>query len=117
MAGTAAGRTGMARACWPLLLTLLAGLPLAALELPLQAPLTSMARYPGPVPGGDLVIRAMLVAPEDAPPDLGVGAFVSDRHGRWFQQCRPGALAPGRPALSFTLVAKAPLLAVPDRPP
>jgi hypothetical protein len=106
----------MAWSCRPLLLlAFLAGLPLAALELPLQAPLTSVARYAGPIAGGDLVIRAMVVVPDGAPADLGVGAFVSDRHGRWFQQCRPGTLAPGRQAVSFTLAADSPLIAEPDR--
>jgi hypothetical protein len=89
--------------------------PCPALEIALQAPLTTLAVAPGSVEGGDLAIRATVEVPAGAPSDLGVGAYVSDRHGRWFQQCSPGVLAPGPHTLEFVITTASPLIDEPDR--
>ncbi len=89
--------------------------PLHGQELALQAPLTTMVRAAGAIPTGDLVIAATVTVPVDAPGDLGVGAFVADRHGQWFQRCGAGVLAPGRHRLRFALDAASSLLSEPDR--
>ena len=64
-------------------------------EVQLQAPLTTLVRLAEEPPRGAFFMRATIHVPADAPADLGVGAFVADRHGRWFQRLRPGALVPG----------------------
>ena len=98
---------------WLLLATVM--LPAAsALDVSLQSPLTTVVHCPAPVPAGDLVIRAMVVIPAGAPEDLGIGAFVSDRHGRWFQQCRPGVLGPGNHAISIQVTANENFIGEPD---
>jgi hypothetical protein len=90
--------------------------PLSGQELPLQSPLTTVARCAGAIPAtGDLVIAATVIVPADAPADLGVGAFVADRHGRWFQRCGEGVLGPGRHRLRFPIDAASTLIAEPDR--
>jgi hypothetical protein len=58
----------------------------ATQEVRLQAPLTTVVRVAGDLPSGALIVRATVQVPMDAPPELGVGAFVADRHGRWFQR-------------------------------
>ncbi|MBA3847662.1 MAG: hypothetical protein H0X45_13600, partial [Planctomycetes bacterium] len=80
------------------LLTAAAG----AREVELRAPLTTIVRAETPVPDGDhgdLVVVADLVVPGDAPRDLGIGAFVADQHGRWYQTAPAGAVPPGRATL------------------
>ena len=67
----------------------------AAAEIPLQAPLTTIVRATGPLPPGGKAVSARVTVPADAPVDLGVGAFLADAHGRWFQSMRPGLLKPG----------------------
>ncbi len=78
-----------------LILLLVGGCVLTAADIALRAPLTTVVRLAGDLPAGGCVITAELTVPPDAPADLGVGAFVSDRHGRWFQRVAPGILAPG----------------------
>jgi hypothetical protein len=99
----------------PLLLLLpLLALVAATQEVPLQAPLSTVVRVLGTVPAGDLVVRATVEVPEDAPGDLGVGAFVGDRHRRWFQRLHPIVLTPGRHQLEFDMGGDAALAAHPD---
>ncbi len=75
------------------LVTLLSGL--GAAEIQLAAPLTTVVRVEGPVPAGEKEVCAELTVPLDAPADLGVGAFIADAQGRWFQQQLPGHLTAG----------------------
>lgn len=82
---------------------------MAAQEIVLAAPLTTIVDGWQRAPGGEAVIRAVIEVPSDAPADLGVGAWVGDAHGRWFQRARQGALTPGRHVLSFSVDATAPL--------
>ncbi len=79
--------------------------PADAQEVELRAPLTTIVRAEAPVPEGDgaMALVAVLVVPDDAPRDLGVGAFVADRHGRWYQAVRDGVLGPGRTTLRLEL--------------
>ncbi len=67
----------------------------AAVELPLAAPLTTLVPVTDAVPIGEKEVSAEVVVPSDAPADLGVGAFVADAQGRWFQRLLPGHLTPG----------------------
>ena len=75
-------------------------------EVQLQAPLTTLVRLAEEPPRGAFFMRATIHVPADAPADLGVGAFVADRHGRWFQRLRPGALVPG--AITSVMFAMGP---------
>ncbi len=52
---------------------------------------------------GEVTLVADLDVPADAPADLGVGAFVIDQHGTWFQALHPDPLRPGRNRLVFAL--------------
>ena len=76
----------------------------------LAAPLSTVV--PGWTRGPDAVVRAVVVVPADAPADLGVGVFVRDRHGRWFQRT-VGGLAPGRHEVAVAVGAGDPLIAEP----
>jgi hypothetical protein len=67
----------------------------------------------GPAVTGGVILVADVVVPKDAPPDLGVGAWIADRDGHWFQRVRPGVLPPGRQRLEFALDADAPLVGEP----
>jgi hypothetical protein len=64
-------------------------------------------------PSGGKILRAEVEVPKDAPADLGVGAFVADRDGHWFQIIRPGTLAPGRQHVEFALDGSSPLVSEP----
>jgi len=75
----------------------------AAGAVVLQAPLTTIVTGWSRPESGEAVLRAVVEVPDDAPPDLGVGAWVGDRHGRWFQRIAPGILTPGRHVLSISL--------------
>jgi hypothetical protein len=82
----------------------------------LQAPLTTVVRSTQAPAGGALqAVRATLVVPPEAPADLGVGVFVVDQHGRWFQGLRPGVLAPGTHALDLAVSGEASLIAPGER--
>jgi hypothetical protein len=72
------------------------------LAIRLTAPLTALLPIADP-PAGAMTITADITVPAGAPSDLGVGAFVADRHGRWFQQSAPGVLPPGRHRRRFIL--------------
>jgi hypothetical protein len=89
--------------------------PLLALDVTLQAPLTTLVTAPGSLDGGELAIRATVLVPDQAPADLGVGAFVCDRHGRWFQQCLPGLLGRGQQVLEFLVTSDAQMVDEPNR--
>src|SRR5258708_38547826 len=77
--------------------------PLAAEEVELRSPLTTVVRIAEAVDAPDKVIETTLVVPTGAPGDLGVGAFAVDQHGRWYQRVQAQALTPGRHQLRFAL--------------
>jgi hypothetical protein len=83
--------------------------------VPLQAPLTTVVAVRQPLDGHEQVISARVLVPDDAPADLGVGAFVADRHGRWFQRLRPGVLGRGMQTLEFRVGGDDDLLSEPCR--
>ena len=98
----------------------LLGLTLSAADetarsVALQSPLTTLLRLTKPtdIPVGTL--RAVIDVPADAPADLGVGVFVVDQHGRWFQGLRPGTLTVGTQAVEFTFTGPGALQAMRDR--
>lgn len=81
----------------------------------LQAPLTTLMRLDQAITAPIGAVRAVLTVPADAPEDLGVGVFVVDQHGRWFQGLRPGVLAPGTHAIELPVAGPGSLLAMSDR--
>jgi hypothetical protein len=108
-------------ACWQALLLCLCLClclcidPCQALEITLRAPLTTVVPAPAPLPGQPVALRAVVTVPADAPPDLGIGAYSCDAHGRWYQTCSPVALTPGRHVLQFDLGPSAALVSEPLR--
>jgi len=60
-----------------------------------------------------VTIVATVTVPADAPAGLGVGAFVSDQHGHWFQECRPGTLSVGAQEVRFRISPQSQLVAEP----
>lgn len=96
-----------------LILLLAANVRCEDLVVPLLAPLSTVVEAKD-APMGDKRIEVELTVPADAPADLGIGAWTADRHGRWFQQFRPGTLPPGRHLLSMSLNAGDDLLAQSD---
>ncbi len=95
----------------PLLILALAGLgaSLSAVEIDLRAPLTTLVPQRQPLAADQTAIEAEVTVPADAPPDLGVGAYVNDQHGRWFQIAQPGVLGPGQHTLRIAIGAAAEL--------
>ena len=68
----------------------------------LSAPLGTLV--PGPaLNGSPVVLQATVVVPADAPSDLGIGAYVTDVHGTWFQTLSTEAMTPGEHHLRFDL--------------
>jgi len=67
---------------------------------------------PGWTRGAEAVLRAEITVPSDAPGDLGLGVFLRDRHGRWFQRAL-GPLPPGRHRVAVPVGAGDPLLSEP----
>jgi hypothetical protein len=87
--GTGIGGTGIS------------GMSLAASEaskimhVTLRAPLTTVVSMDGPVVAGPSILSATIMAPDHLPAGVGVGGFVADRHGRWFQCLQRNPLVPG----------------------
>jgi hypothetical protein len=69
--------------------------------VPLRAPLATIVKAAGTLPEHPRSIVATVVIPEGAPADLGVGAWLSQHDGRWFQRLHPQRLSPGRHELRF----------------
>lgn len=84
-------------------------------QVTLQAPLTTLVRLDQPLTTPAHALHAVVTVPADAPTDLGVGVFVVDQHGRWFQGLRPGVLPPGTHTLALPIAGDASLLAMSDR--
>ncbi len=88
---------------------------LPARQVILQAPLTTLVRLDQPITTPMRAVRAVIMVPDDAPADLGVGVFVVDQHGRWFQGLRPGVLSAGTHAIELPITGSASLLPMADR--
>jgi hypothetical protein len=89
--------------------------PASERQVVLQSPLTTLVRLDEVITAAPQSLRALVEVPADAPTDLGVGVFVVDQHGRWFQGLRPGKLAPGKHALELPIAGNGSLLAMSDR--
>jgi hypothetical protein len=98
-----------------LLAPLMAAETAAERSVVLQSPLTTLMRLDQPIIAPTRALRAVITVPADAPTDLGVGVFVVDQHGRWFQGLRPGKLAPGTHAVELPIAGANSLLAMSDR--
>ncbi|MBA3686597.1 MAG: hypothetical protein H0W72_15345, partial [Planctomycetes bacterium] len=83
-------------------------------SVPLRSPLVSRVELPWRI-SGDRHVAVRVQVPDAAPDDLGLGAFVCDRHGRWFQRTRDGVLAAGSHEAFFALTAAEPLRSEPER--
>lgn len=92
-----------------------AAAPEIAHNLTLQSPLTTLMRLDQPVSAPVRALRAVITVPANAPTDLGVGVFVVDQHGRWFQGLRPGVLTAGTHAVELPIAGHGSLLAMSDR--
>lgn len=80
----------------------------AVTRVRLQSPLnTQVSLFSGVT--GDFTLEATVAIPQDAPSDLGLGAFRTDLEGRWFQRYEPGRLIPGVGDHRFALGAGEPL--------
>lgn len=78
-------------------------------EVVLRSPLVAVVPAAGAVPAGDRVVLAVLRVPEGAPADLGAGAWLADRHGRWWQRTLGQSLRPGRQRLRLEFRADQPV--------
>ena len=75
---------------------------LTAVEVTLAAPLSTLVPLTDALPPGGKTLTAICTVPADAPADLGVGAYLTDVHGRWFQRLQPGVLKPGSQRIRIT---------------
>jgi hypothetical protein len=101
---------------WPaLVFLLLSGLfpHLPGSEVELRAPLTTMVAFAAKPLLGAARVEAEIEVPPGAPRDLGVGIFVADRQGHWFQTCRSEPLAAGRQSVTFIIGPQQQLLSEP----
>jgi len=87
-------------------------LPLGAVEVVLQAPLTTLVTIPTTTPSAGS-LSALIDVPAGAPAGLGVGAWVADHDGDWFQSVSPVALEAGPNRVSFALDSQADLASEP----
>ncbi len=78
---------------------------LAAEDAELQAPLTTVIRGWSAATAGGAKMRVRVMIPADAPTDLGLGVFVEDPHGRWFQHVFSGTWRPGMHELTVPVDA------------
>ena len=76
-----------------------------AAEVTLQAPLTTLVAAPDSFAPGAKEITAIVTVPADAPADLGVGAYLTDEHGRWWQRLDVHPLRPGTQRVRVTFGA------------
>ena len=91
-----------------LLLCACLGITLSGVEVTLQAPLTTLVRYPGAIPAGGVRISARITVPAGAPADLGVGAFRGDLHRTWFQHLAALRLVPGSQQVEISMAGSDP---------
>lgn len=85
-----------------------------AQEVTLQAPLSTVV----PIALGEApphALNVILRVPDDAPTDLGIGAFLADDDGTWYQRLHPSVLGPGRHEIHFDLGPSARLVGEPHR--
>jgi len=82
----------------------------AGTRVRLASPLVT--RITGTVSAGASRLHAIVVIADDAPRDIGIAAWVSDRHGRWYQTTPQGPLAPGTHRLSWAIDGSANLQAL-----
>lgn len=69
--------------------------PTDGITVNLRAPLTTVLPLSGTVKSGPCELRAVVFAPHDIPSNIGIGGFVADRHGRWYQCNAPSPIRPG----------------------
>ena len=100
-----------------LLFAVLCGLvPAEQQSVLLQAPLTTViACQHIPPDTANITLEVDLIIPDNAPADLGIGAWRTDQHGAWFQYIQRDILSPGQHRLRFALGAQALLVSEPDR--
>lgn len=83
-------------------------------QVELIAPLTTVIELSNAISGGRR-LSLDLDVPPDAPRDLGIGVYVEDRDGNWYQRPAPGVLRPGRRRVSFDLGGQDGVAAEPAR--
>jgi hypothetical protein len=102
-----------------LVLLLMSLIPrLVAQQVILQAPLTTVVPIIGEVQAGPCVLHATIITPQVLPSgaqSIGVGGFVADRHGRWFQCLWPAPLTPGSNTIALRIDANSLLRGEPHR--
>jgi hypothetical protein len=81
----------------------------------LNSPLTTVVRVTEPVQGPLSAVTASITVPADAPADLGVGVFVVDQHGRWFQGLLAGTLTPGTHQIVLPVIGSETLISQNER--
>ncbi len=80
----------------------------------LQAPLSTFVTARDTFPSDTNAIQALIVVPTSAPADLGVGAFIKDTDGNWFQLGSPQRLDPGTHNIHFSIDDTSPWQAEPN---
>ena len=102
----------MIRAVRPLsLLVVLWFAPLAAVEVELRAPLTTI--YEQAMAAAAVQVAVELTVPAGAPADLGVGLYAADRDGGWWQRPLAAQVRPGQHRYAIRLSAETALAAEP----
>jgi len=83
----------------------LLGVSASAVDVTLQAPLTTLVPVSGILDAGARELTAIVSVPDNAPADLGVGAYLMDQEGRWWQRFDVHPLRPGTQRVRVALGA------------
>lgn len=74
-----------------------------AADVRLETPLITKVLCEKRLDGKDYEFSAVVTVPDDAPGDIGVGAFVTEGHRGWFQRTAQKPLRPGLNDVRFTM--------------
>lgn len=72
-------------------------------QVQLQSPLSTVWTIAPDLPVDAVAIKAQIIVPDDAPADLGCGAFIADRDLYWYQRIHPQRLQPGLNHVHFRI--------------
>jgi hypothetical protein len=87
----------------------------ASQTVSVQGPLTHIEQLGEAIPRAASRVRVSIIAPDSLPSGMGVGFYVSDRHGEWFGLPAAQNLRAGENTFTWTVDAQQPWVGEPHR--